>query len=228
MVDSVNLPSGWDLLRAIEGDDQQAAFDILDQCPGLSSHQHSKYFLEPVYWQGITPLMAAARRGHYALVRRLLGMGAPVDLGADSCVAGYCGRNVLWFVPMNDASLQIGSLLLQSGVDPTNLDLRTNGSVLMRAVDAKSTKWVQLLLPYLPLDALNHQNKMQQTALLNAARLGLCDIVSLLLEAGADPCISGLSEEVTPLAMARFYGHKEVVAMLELTIPKMDFAMHLQ
>lgn len=218
MADPDNTPSGLDLLIAIDDGHEDNIQSILSDHPNLLSYQHSKHYLERAYWHGVTPLMAAARKGRNRLVGQLLALGASVDVGAAPCVAGYCGKNVLWFVPMLDETIQIGSMLLAQGADPTSLDLRTNNSVLIRAVEARSIAWVRLLLPHLSVDAINHKNKLEQTALLNASRTGLGDIVGELIDAGANPGVCGLSDKVTPLSMARFYGHHDVVEKLEAAL----------
>jgi ankyrin repeat protein len=70
--------------------------------------------------------------------------------------------------------------------DSAFLLLTVGDNALLCATLSGATECVLALLNYEQLKLIDKQNKMLQTPLMNAASKGYCDIVALLLAAGAD------------------------------------------
>lgn len=151
-----------------------------------------------------SPLIHAAAFKRYDNAKLLIENGAELDLFTDY------GASALHRASLVGAS-DIIELLIQSGMD-VNIVNQENTSALMRGVMFKRLSSVDMLLKY-HADTEIKENHYGRTALHKAAILGYGDIVTSLLEAGAD--IDALdNDKKTPLFYAIKYDHKNIIKML--------------
>ena len=193
-------------------------------------------------WAQDAPLLAAARAGDVAALRRLLDAGAPVDARdargrtallvathADQVEAARLliargadvnARDDLQDSPFlyagAEGRLEILKLTLAAGADLASTN-RYGGTALIPAAHHGHVETVRELLK--TKIAIDHVNRLGWTALLEAIILGdggraHTEIVRLLVGAGAKVNL-GDGQGVTPLAHARARNQKEIVAILE-------------
>ncbi|MDH3997358.1 MAG: ankyrin repeat domain-containing protein [Desulfuromonadales bacterium] len=156
-------------------------------------------------------LQAASRNGHLEVVKLLVQVGADVDLMDES------GRSALWFAADSD-SLELLQYLVEQGAD-VNIRSSRNWTPLFSAVKNDSLEMTQYLIDQ---DAKVNIRSQQgvHSPLLMAANSGNVEMVTMLLEAGADPS-ARLSEHhsrnrnQTALDIAREKGHDAVVELLQ-------------
>ena len=159
--------------------------------------------------RGRTAVTAAASNQHVDAVRALVDAGADVDLQDEdrNNPLLLCGEN-------GNVALLREVLRAHPDLGATN---RYGGTALIPASDRGHVDMVRALLKT-DID-IDHVNNLGWTALLEAVILGDGgpaheQIVSMLLDAGADPAIAD-RDGVTPLEHARERGYTEIVAMLE-------------
>ena len=159
-------------------------------------------------------LLIAAQLGKIDAVRRALAEGADVN------ARGWAGATAL----MKAARLghiEMARLLLEHGAD-AQLTVQSrvlDTTALYHAVRSGSMEMVQLILPLLTNPELRAREVTQ--ALLPAAARGRCDLIELLLAAGADADYhlyadyEGMWNELqSPLEYARSNGHAEAEKLL--------------
>ena len=153
--------------------------------------------------QCVTPLHAAASKGHAKVVQVLLKKGANVDARDDEDGT-----------PLLKASVQgdpgVVQSLLQSGADP-NVENENNETPLYLASRKGRLEAVRLLLEY-GADP-NHQDSWGWSALRTASANGQDDVVELLLRYGADLNLRD-ADKNAPLHMASFNGRAGAVQLL--------------
>jgi len=152
----------------------------------------------------LPPLHHAARHGHTAVVKLLLGAGAEVD-----AVNKY-GSTPLHFAPGNgNGHLHIAELLLQAGADVNTVN-EYGWTPLHFAAEYGSLDLAELLLQ--AGAEVNAVGRHGLTPLHFAAGYGNLDFAELLLQAGAD--VNAVDEDGwTPLRFATC-GHLALVKLL--------------
>jgi ankyrin repeat protein len=160
--------------------------------------------------QGRTPAHVAAFASHDEALRALAEAGADMD-----ALEGQAYDVVTIAAVADDPELM--SLAIQLGNDPGLITSPYNGTALIAAAHLGHVEVVRRLIAAgAPLD---HVNNLGWTALMEAVVLGdgglaHQQVVSLLLEAGADRSIAD-RDGVTPLAHARARGYSAMVDLLE-------------
>ena len=154
-----------------------------------------------------TPLLIAANNGHR------LGVAALLKHGADPSLCSEAGWSALTFAAHKGYD-DIVALLLRAGA-PVNSRVTEDLSTPLQKACAGSkpghTASVKLLLE---AEADVHAlNKWRETPLLTAANHGQATAVEALLAHGADPC-KCTDTGWSPLSIAAYKGHDEVVRML--------------
>jgi len=144
------------------------------------------------HWGGghFTALQAAARRGNHTLAKRLLRLGANPNplLGKGNAINRYIpwtgGRTALQWASVN-GSLEMCETLIQHGAE-INVAPRYHGgtTVLADAVMSENHDLVGFLLRK---GANPNDERGERTALEEAIALHDMKMITLLLEAGADP-----------------------------------------
>lgn len=158
--------------------------------------------------QGIeSRLLAAAQSGELERAKTLVAAGADINAADDS------GQNP-YLVVTATGDVPFLRWLLDEGADPLVTDAQ-GGTGLIHAADAGNVGVVRILLSTDEKDRIDRVNAYGWTALLEAVLLGGGDdehaqIVSMLLEAGADPRIAD-ADGVTPLQHARQRGYTSII-----------------
>jgi ankyrin repeat protein len=149
--------------------------------------------------RGMTPLHLAAIGGHRQVVELLLTSSATIDFFTSASQT-----------PLYQAAkfnqLEVVDLLIDRGADP-NLAL-----ALYVATKQNYPELVKLLIAK-GVD-INYQSGATDTPLHTAAKLGLIEIVQVLLSNGAKANIKNKYEGSTPLHKASGEGHLQVVKLL--------------
>ena len=158
---------------------------------------------------GRTAVTAAAYGGHAAVVRLLVDAGANVDLQDDTRANALLSTG-------ETGDTAVLREVLRGGPDLARTN-RFGGTALIPAADRGHVETVRALLRT-DID-VDHVNDLGWTALLEAVMLGdggprHREIVSLLLDAGADPSIAD-RDGVTPLAHAHQRGYSEIAGLIE-------------
>lgn len=155
-------------------------------------------------------LLIAVQRDDRALGLYLIGQGADINAEADNhdtpwLLAGALGRTEL-----------LAAMLATGKVDYTKRN-RYGGNALIPACERGHVETVRLLLSRSRID-VNHVNNLGWTALLEAVILSdggprHIEIVTLLLDAGADPNVAD-NDGVTALQHARDHRYDAMAAMI--------------
>ncbi|MEM1088872.1 MAG: ankyrin repeat domain-containing protein [Pseudomonadota bacterium] len=150
-----------------------------------------------------TPLVAAARRGHWDVMFALLDAGARVDFHHhkdESALIAASGR----------APAAVITELLARGAD-AGQQMNGDGTPLIAAARHGQAANVELLLAA-GADP-NTWSNGDESALFHAAVGGHVEIVELLLDAGVDPSVT-FDGDGTPLMLAIRHGHDDVANLL--------------
>ncbi len=150
---------------------------------------------------GWTPLHLAARRGHASIIRLFEGLNTSVDVLTED------GRTP-FHMACQKGHLEAACELLALGADPKMLCNRNETALHMASC------WDNREI----IDLLRHNNELleakndnNETALCIAASRGHCEIVSMLLDAGANPNVIFGSNKETPLHIAAYRGYVDVI-----------------
>ncbi|NLN76575.1 MAG: ankyrin repeat domain-containing protein [Armatimonadetes bacterium] len=188
---------------------------------------------------GVTALMCASERGHFAVVKELLKQGAKPNIkepggqmtalmvasaeghaevirellaaGADPRAKGSRGVTALHGAATYGYS-EIVRLLLQNGADANAADHKGVSALLVASVSGHADS-VKLLIAHNA--NVNHQDSQYgATALAAAAGNGHAEVVKLLLENGADPSLKIKSGQ-TAIEFADSKGQTETARMIK-------------
>lgn len=197
------VPSGEELVKAVEEDDKQVVEMLLDagidanSAGALEKAIHAEN--KPMAWmllnRGANPnrspfLAAEAQRGNLELASMLLKFGADPNREQPLVSAAREGR------------LEIARILIDNGAD------KNHGHPLLGAVGNGHTAIVRLLLE-------RGANPNQGRPLVIAAEKGRVEIVNLLLKYGAHPVsMTDKYRGGGALGAARNNGHDEVAGIL--------------
>lgn len=159
--------------------------------------------------RGRTAVMAATYARQTAAVALLLSRSADPDLRDDQ-------RNNPFLFAGAEGLLDILRLAKEAGADPT-ITNRYGGVALIPACERGHIEVVRYLLAETDID-VDHVNNLGWTALLEAIILAdrgetQQDVVSLLLEHGADPDLAD-KDGVSPLNHARSRGFQNIARIL--------------
>ena len=158
---------------------------------------------------GMTPLLAAGKAEHTQIALTLIVAGADVNAKDNIEDSAYLYAGARGHTAVLEAALKAGA-----DIHSTN---RYGGTALIPASERGLVDTVRTLLDA-GLD-VNHVNKLHWTALIEAIILGdgserYVRTVQLLLERGADPCLTD-GDGRTPLELARTSRHHQLVQILE-------------
>ncbi len=161
-------------------------------------------------FEGNTPLHHAARSTDPAVAALLLDAGAQVD------TLNHEGTSALG-IACNAGNWRLARYLIEHGAKP---EPAGGQPVLLAAASGEDDPaGVQLLLRHKArVDGRGHD---QRTALMQACASGNADIVSVLLDAGADRNAHD-AQGITPLLDAARHGHADVVARLAKAKPDVN------
>jgi len=181
---------------------------------------------------GITALQRASFRGDLEMVRFLIEHGAGIDYSANRSEIPSHGR--LQLIGNEEAFSAINQLpsplfyAIQKGQIDVVRYLVNHGATLFPQINEITTALHQAMLPRSPRQSrleiiafllatgqidVNARNIYGNTALHTAAEYGYVDVISLLLQAGANIEMRGQDGQ-TPLLLATAKGHNEVVHTL--------------
>lgn len=151
---------------------------------------------------GTTPLMASIVKGHDKIASLLLEKNININTQNDK------GKSALMFAASYDRT-EIVKTLLKMNAD-TSLRDYLGFNAFMLSVNFGYLDIVKILLPY---SDINEKIDDGATALALAAEIGNNDIVTYLLENGAN--VNDVKNNgMTPLIMASIFGHKDVITTL--------------
>ena len=158
--------------------------------------------------RGRTPLLLAVAEDRLAVARLLVYLGADPDALDDQ-------HDTPWLVTGVTGSVDMLEVLLPAGPDLT-IPNRFGGTSLIPASERGHVAYVRRAVR--TGIKVNHVNNLGWTALLEAVILGdgsrrYQEIVTILLNAGADPLVAD-RDGVTPLQHATRRGHTEVASIL--------------
>ena len=152
---------------------------------------------------GAAPLNLAAHNGHLAVVKCLLDHGARIDQ--------ISLNNYFHTTPLHCASsgghVEVVKLLMERGADPSITD--ENGCTPLHSACLRS----HLAMVSRGGDHIDQSNRDGCTPLCFAAWHGHTEVVRVLLQVGADPCIPLGCTEV------RLRGSLECIALLQVSDP---------
>ncbi len=154
---------------------------------------------------GEFPLLLAVIKGNETIVEDLLRLGADCNQKTEP------GVTPLLYAAICDHP-GCTRLLLKSNADLNVCDGNMNNA-LMLAAKHSSLETVRELLSYSSPQMVNKKNNLSRTALYFAAERNAANIVELLLEHKADPCLIDVMGRL-PLSVASQEGHCEAVAVL--------------
>jgi len=154
-----------------------------------------------------TPLLIAANNGHR------LGVAALLKHGADPSLCSEAGWSALTFAAHKGYD-DIVALLLRAGAPVNNRVTEDLSTPLHKACAGSKAGHMASVKLLLEAKADVHAlNKWRETPLLTAANHGQSSAVEALLAHGADPC-KCTDTGWSPLSIAAYKGHDDVVAML--------------
>ncbi len=148
-----------------------------------------------------TMLILCARKGYLDMVHFFL-LHPDMDVNAFDCAH----RSALYYACQHPDVFEI---LERHGANVFAKDY-SDKTILMRACEVGSVDIVSKMLTYAGVD-VNALDNEGYTALIYASLYGKTEVVSLLLDHGADPLVADNDDE-TPLANACMFGQEEVVA----------------
>ena len=158
---------------------------------------------------GRTPLMIACYYRQHKVVNLLLQSGAYVNKQTDSTQGKITA--LLLASQRNDTAL--ASLLLNANADVNAQDL--NGcTALSGACYHDNDEMMQCLLKAKANPNICSKNSVSPLNVYIASFDSKSSTVAALLKAGADPNISDIFYNRSPLHMACFHGHKDIVSLL--------------
>lgn len=161
--------------------------------------------------QDWTPLHSAVYYGSVHIVKSLLGANS-ANIDARN---GY-GVTALGLAIMNSHG-ELIKVLLGAGADPNAVTGDKGVTPLMEAVSQSETGIAEALLSAKHPVEIDKRGPQQRTALHIAAKRGMSNMVSLLLEKGAD-ALAEDSDGCMPLHLASTEGHVDVLNRL---LPKL-------
>lgn len=156
-----------------------------------------------------TPLLLAATNDHADVARLIVALGADPNALDDR-------HDTPWLVTGVTGSVAMAEILLAANPDLTILN-RFGGTSLIPASERGHVDYVARVL-HTEID-INHVNDLGWTALMETVLLGDGSephqrIVTLLLDAGADPTIAD-RDGITPAQHAATNGHDTIVKLLQ-------------
>lgn len=149
-----------------------------------------------------TALVAASARGHEKVVQILLDRGIDVNAEGGSHTSAIIAASL-------HGHNEIVRKLLDKGAD-ANAKVEAHNPALSAALAKSNEGYVPRLLGGVDDDGRYDYD----TALLRASRLGLDDIVKMLLHTGADVNTQGVYGDESVLTNASSSGHENIVRML--------------
>ncbi len=164
----------------------------------------------PAVAREATPLIIAVRRSDRDMVHLLVDAGADINEGDAEGLTPLA-----WAVRLKHES--IAGYLRSKSAD----EARLNGNPLHRLYNASVSGDLDELNAAIVAGAdVNgsvERRGTSYTALMRAARAGRCDVIRILVQAGADPNLAGrenVETNITPLMLASRRGHKDAVELL--------------
>ena len=156
---------------------------------------------------GDAPLNLAARKGHLAVVKCLLDHGARIN---------QISQRIFPMTPLQSASfsgqVEVVKLLMERGADPSITE-KYGLTPLQRACWDGQLAVVRCLVSR-GGDHIDQSDALGHTPLLGAVNGGHTEVVRVLLQVGADPCIP---LNFTPLKSAMLNGSLDCIALLEVS-----------
>ncbi|KAJ3909851.1 ankyrin repeat-containing domain protein [Lentinula edodes] len=180
---------------------------FLSKLRSRGSGSNKDYYLDIQDDYERTPLMIAASRGNFDMVRMLLGHNVDVD------ARDLHARTPLSYA-MGSRSKEVVELLLKQGVQDVNAKDIFGRTLLFDAVDSGSTDLVLLLLHYHDNVRLNAEDHSRRSALSHVAQYGYSDVVKTLLQDEGINVNQRDGKGMVPLLYASMEGHALVTRIL--------------
>ncbi|KAK0715449.1 ankyrin repeat-containing domain protein [Lasiosphaeris hirsuta] len=173
-------------------------------------------------WGGLTPIQAAAGRGHIRLVRMLLERGADINAPA----AFKYGRTALQAACSRvEPDMDLIKLLIDQGADVNAKAGQRYGLTALQGAAIQGHIKLVLFLIDLGADVnAPPAHKHGRTALDGAAENGRLDMVQVLLNAGAKCSVGGRSGYDSAVEFAQGEGHWAVAELLADSKPSASSA----
>ncbi|MBL0318082.1 MAG: ankyrin repeat domain-containing protein [Alphaproteobacteria bacterium] len=153
-----------------------------------------------------TPLIAAIQSKNIGMIRCLV--NSKKEIGVNALIGGF---TPIFFAVSTD-NRDVVNLVIQANAD-VNYQLSEDGySPLIVACINSCFNAVEILLEHRDL-AVNAKAKLGYTALHYAAFFNRCNIIDMLVAAGADAQIQNVAGK-TPLCLAQMRGHYEAAVYL--------------
>ena len=157
-----------------------------------------------------TPLIIAIRREDIDMVQLLVNGGADVNApDADGL------SPMAWAIRSRFKAAE--DFLRAHGATENGMEGNPAHRLYSAATTGDVTKAREALASGANINELVERRGLTYTPLIRASRAGHCDLVRLLLSAGADPNLAGrenFGTNITPLMLAARHGHKGVVELL--------------
>lgn len=164
----------------------------------------------PAVAREATPLIIAIRLENLEMVQLLVESGADVDATDGEGLSPLAWSVRSKFKAAEDYLRSMGAV--EAGMEGSPLHRLYNAAASGDVAKAQSA-----LASGADANALVERRGVSYTALMRAARAGHCDLIRLLLAAGADPNLVGrenIGTNITPLMLAARQGHKSAVEIL--------------